>query len=268
MTTHGAFADHGDDRYFSRAGYRAILTRARALAYAVVPFRDFAGPGAGPVLLLRHDLDHDLDSALVLAEIEAADGIAATYFVQVACDFYNLLAPAGRAAIRALAGMGHEIGLHYVAARYAGADADANLAADIRLLEDLSGTAVVSAAQHIPIDGGVVDLSARIRNEAYDPRFSSGAMTYISDSLMAWRQETPHDLLDAGRSFQLLTHPECWTARHRRMTDVFAALEAAETESVRGRFAATLEHYATLMRERAERDRRFREARRGPPPPR
>jgi hypothetical protein len=255
------FRDHGDRRYFSREGYRGILTRAKGLGYRTTTFRDFDAAAGGPTLLLRHDLDHDLDSALVLAGIESAEGVAATYFIQVACDFYNLLAPAGRAAVRTLAETGHEIGLHYVAGRYVGPDAESNLAADVRLLEDLSGQQVVSAAQHIPIDGGMVDLSSRIRNEAYDPRFTQGAMTYISDSLMAWREATPHDLLDAGRSFQLLTHPECWVGGRPRMPEVFADLEAAELAAVRARFAGTLDHYATLLRERAERDRRFRESR-------
>lgn len=258
----GPFADHGDDRYFSRDGYRAILTRAMGRGYAVGPFRAFVPPAPGrPVLLLRHDLDHDLESALVLAEIEAEEGIAATYFVQVACEFYNLLSPHGRAVIRRLGALGHEIGLHFAAERYAGADADSNLAADIRLLEDLGGAPVTAAAQHIPVDSGPVDLSARIRDDAYAPRFTQAPMTYLSDSLMAWRAQTPHDLIDAGRSFQLLTHPECWTGRFRRMPEAMAALEAAEIAAVRSRFAATLEHYATLLRERAERDRRFRAAR-------
>ncbi|MEZ5666382.1 MAG: hypothetical protein R3F55_02905 [Alphaproteobacteria bacterium] len=260
------FADHGDDRYFTQAGYRAILTAARAGGYRLLSFRDFAPAGAaaaedddaGPVLLLRHDLDHDLWSAVTLAGIEAEEAATATYFVQTCCPFYNLLAPAGRAAIRAITEAGHEIGLHYEAARYAGPGGDAALAADIRLLQDLSGQPVTAAAQHIPIDGGQVDLSARIANDAYAPRFTTGRVSYISDSLMHWRQATPHDLIAAGRAFQLLTHPECWTADHRSMLDCMGALREARIAETRHLFAETLDHYATLLRERAERDRRFR----------
>lgn len=256
------FTDHGDDRYFSRAGYRAILADARAAGYVLVPFRSFRVPVEGrPVLLLRHDMDHDLESALVLAEIEADAGVAATYFIQTACEFYNLLSPHGRSVIRRLAEMGHEIGLHYAAERYAGGEADANLAADIRLLEDLAGQPVTAAAQHIPVDSGPVDLGRRIRDDAYDPRFTQAPMSYISDSLMSWRAETPHDLIAAGRSFQLLTHPECWTGEFRAMPETMAALETAEIAAVRARFGETLDHYATLLSERAERDRRFRETR-------
>ncbi len=262
MTTDPSpFRDHGDDRYFSPEGYRGILERALAAGYRLTSFRDFPGTDGGPVLLLRHDMDHDLESALALAEIEASVDASATYFIQVACEFYNLLAPAGRAVIRALVEAGHEIGLHYVAGRYVGPDAQRNLAADVRLLEDLSGQPVVSAAQHIPIDGEMADISSRIRNDAYAPRFTEGAMTYISDSLMAWRQATPHDLIDVGRSFQLLTHPECWAGHGRSMPEVFAVLEAAEIAATHRRFATTLDHYATLLRERTERDRRFRESR-------
>lgn len=252
------FPDHGDDRYFSLDGLRGILRRAREQGYVITPFRDFAPPGERPVLLLRHDLDHDLESARIVAALEAEEGVAATYFVQTACDFYNLLGTVGRAAIREIADAGHEIGLHYAAARYVGPGGAAAIAADVRLLEDLGGRKVVSAAQHIPIDDGAVDLSAHICHDAYHSRFTSGDMIYISDSLMQWRAETPHDLLDARRSFQLLVHPECWTAHHRNMAETMTAVCAAQVAETQRLCTATLDHYATLLAERAERDRAFK----------
>jgi hypothetical protein len=252
------FPDHGDARYFTINGYRNILTRALELGYLVVPFRNFTMPKDRPVLLLRHDLDHSLLRAEALAEIEATLGLASTFFIQTDCEFYNLLSRESRRLIYRLVELGHEIGLHYTADRYRGQGGSRAIVGDLRLLEDLSGSPVVSASQHIPIDGEPIALSDYIQNEAYEARFTAYPMTYISDSLMVWRDATPHDLLDRFASFQFLSHPETWYGS-RNMEDVLGKIQEEETQRLRTRHLELLEYYRLLLSERQERDRLFRE---------
>jgi hypothetical protein len=256
-----AFARNDDPRYFSPEGYRNILARALALGYRVVSFREFEPPAGQPVLLLRHDLDRSIGSSLVTAEAEREAGVRATYFVQTACDFYNLLSPDTRQVLRRLADLDHEIGLHYEAQRYAGSDGERALIADLRLLEDLTGQRVRSASQHIPIDADRISLGRHIEREAYEPRFTQPPMEYLSDSLMAWRQATPHDLLDRGASFQFLTHPDTWVASYRDMGEAMRAMLDEELAAVRVRYANATAYYQRLYAERAERDRGFRDRR-------
>ena len=160
----------------------------------------------------------------------------ATYFVQTAGEFYNLLAPEGRSLLRRLVDLGHEVGLHYEARRYVGDGGRAALASDLRLLEDLTGHPVQSASQHIPVDGDAVTLDGYVANEAYAHRFTDPPMTYISDSLMAWRQATPHDLIDRRASFQLLTHPETWVDGYRHMGEALDGMMGEEIAAVRARY--------------------------------
>lgn len=256
------FPEHRDRRYFSLDGYRAILARALALDYRIVAFREFARPAEQPVMLLRHDLDGPLAGAHAMAELEAEAGVRATYFVQTAGDFYNLLSRASRAFLRRLAALGHEIGLHYEAQRYRD-DAGA-VGRDLRLLEDLAGQPVRSASQHIPVDDDPIEMERHVENEAYAPRFTQDPMTYISDSLMAWRDATPHDLLDRGASFQLLVHPETWIGGYRDMGEALRGMMAEEIEAVTARYRDVGAYYAALLGQRAERDRAFR-ARRARP---
>ena len=138
---------------------------------------------------------------------------------------------------------GHEIGLHYEAERYCGANGKQHLLSDLRLLEDLSGHKIVSASQHIPIESGRIALSDFIRNEAYEPRFTEHPMSYISDSLMVWRQATPHDLLDARASFQFLSHPDTWMSDYASMEEALSDIMEQEIESVRARYAELARHY-------------------------
>ena len=254
------FPRNQDDLYFSLEGFRVLLTRALSRSYRVVSFRAFEPPGEHPVLLLRHDLDGPLKGAQAMAELEAEVGVKATYFVQTAGDFYNLLSLGNRALLRRLADLGHEVGLHYDAKRYL-ACGEAALASDLRLLEDLFGQPVRSASQHIPLDGDAFAIDRYVENDAYAPRFTQPPMHYISDSLMAWRQATPHDLLERGISFQLLTHPETWIGGYRDMDEALEGMMSEELEMVRMRYRATRSHYAQLIASRAERDRQFRERR-------
>jgi hypothetical protein len=250
--------------HFTPAGYRAILERAQAQGYRSVPFREFEPPGARPVLLLRHDLDHALEPARITAEAEAALGVRATYFVQTACAFYNLLSREGRRLIRELADAGHEIGLHHEADRYTGPGGEDRLRADLRLLEDLSGQPVVSAAQHLPTCGDPVALEGLVRNDAYAARFVDPPMAYVSDSLMTWREVTPLDLIERRQSFQLLTHPETWVGGHADMRELLLDLRDREIAALGSRYAGLVDLYATLLAEREARDARFRERRTRP----
>jgi hypothetical protein len=249
------------DGDFTPSGYRAILTRALELSYRIVPFRGFEPPRDRAVLLLRHDLDHALEPALVTAEMEAGLGVRASYFVQTACAFYNLLSREGRALIQRLAGMGHEIGLHYEADRYLGEGGEARLASDLRLLEDLAGQPIVSAAQHLPTLGGAVELKG-LENEAYESRFIDPPMGYLSDSLMVWREARPLDWIERRASFQLLTHPENWTEGHPDLRAALLDLRDREIAALGARYDAVIESYARLLEQRAERDAGFRERRR------
>jgi hypothetical protein len=261
------FPVNQDPRYFSLAGFGAIVSRALAQGYRVVPFREFTPPDARPVLLLRHDLDGPLKGAQAIAELEAGVGVRATFFVQTAGSFYNLLSAGSRSFMRGLADLGHEVGLHYEAARYRGDGGGAALRFDLRLLEDLTGQPVRSASQHLPLDGDAVALDGYVENEAYAPRFTQAPMTYLSDSLMAWRQATPHDLLDRGGSFQLLTHPETWVGSYRDMNEALHGMMQEEIDAVRRRYLDVSSHYAELIEQRTERDRQYRASRRQPPRP-
>lgn len=254
-----------NDHDFSREGYRAILERALALDYRPCCFEDFAPPEASPVLLLRHDLDHSLRAALPIAELEAALGVRSTYFVQVACDFYNLLGSEGRRLMARLAQLGHEVGLHYDSRRYTHiaqrsgpAAAERALRLDIALLEDLAGRTVVSASQHLPSDTGAFEVRGVLSHEAYEDRFTTGSMTYISDSLLAWRQSTPHDLLDRRASFQLLTHPAKWAAPVAGLSEFLQRAFREECDALRERYEDVENHYADLLRRRDELDAAFR----------
>ena len=96
---------------FDLAHYAELLDAAGEGGYRFASFD--RPPGAGD-LLLRHDVDMSLDAALTMAELEAARGVPATYFLMTRGEFYNLDSRSGVAALVRLRDLGHRVGLHAV----------------------------------------------------------------------------------------------------------------------------------------------------------
>ena len=203
---------------FSLDHYAELLDAARAGGYRFAHFD--RPPDAGDVLL-RHDVDLSLDAALRLAELEAAAGATATYFLMTESVFYNLAAAEGREAIARLRGLGHRVGLHAVYPR---------LELDERFDAVVAWHNPDPEYMRAPVEGAV-----NVMQDGYfDPA------TYRSDSNQHWRSGCPHDALreSAFPWLQLLTHPEIWVYPGRTMGETMRAMLDAERERRLGQLAA------------------------------
>ena len=78
---------------FKNKGYESIINLAKSNGYEFYQAKDLHKKSISgtPVLLLRHDLDLDLDAGLKMAEIEARLSIKSTYFILLFNNFYNPL---------------------------------------------------------------------------------------------------------------------------------------------------------------------------------
>jgi hypothetical protein len=186
--------------------YGELLHAARAGGYRFA-FFDTA-PRAGD-LLLRHDVDLSLDAALRLAELEAREGAAATYFLMTRSEFYNLDSPSGEKAVERLRGLGHRVGLHAVWP---------HVDREERFDDVLAWHNPDPDYMREPVDGFVNVMEA------------PWADVYRSDSNQHWRQGCPHDELRSGsfERLQLLTHPEIWVYPGTTMRETMLAMLAAE----------------------------------------
>jgi hypothetical protein len=101
------------ERSFSHGRYDRFLARLVDAGVAVVPLRELRdAPGDRPVVGLRHDVDHDLRSAVRMAGIEHARGLRASYYVRHTAPYYRRNGEFAD-VLRALEGQGHEVGLHH-----------------------------------------------------------------------------------------------------------------------------------------------------------
>ena len=170
---------------------------------------------AAPHLVLRHDVDFDLDAALEMAEVERQHGWRGHYFVLLRSVFYNPLSNPVRHSLIRLIELGHDVGLHLDASLHDGDPAALAGAAEqeCQLLEDLTGHAVEVFSLHRPAPALLErDLEVPGRINAYGSRHFHD-IGYCSDSRGAWYHGHPlgHSAVAQNRALQLLTHPIWWS---------------------------------------------------------
>ena len=64
-------------------------------------------------VIMRHDIDFDLEKALFFAEMEAELGVQSTYFFLLRTNHYNVFSREGTDIVKRILGLGHDMGLHF-----------------------------------------------------------------------------------------------------------------------------------------------------------
>lgn len=196
--------------------YSAMVSDFHAIGYVCKTFDNFSP--AQRHLILRHDVDVNLDAAVTMARLEQANGWQSTFFVLVNGGAYDAASMHGRRALCAIADLGHEVGLHFDPAVYdETVDMDTMVAGECAVLERLLGKAVSVIAPHQPRKTcpdwlGMARAPAG-KIQAYHPRYFLDA-AYVSDSVGTWFYGHPldHPKVRDGLGIQILTHPELWVA--------------------------------------------------------
>jgi hypothetical protein len=197
---------------FTLTSYADLITSLMGSGYQISGYAE--STVATRHLVLRHDVDFDLEAALQMADVEAQNGWRGHYFVLLRSEFYNPLSKPSRAALNRLLQLGHEVGLHFDAALYEGDEKTLIDAAqqECGMLEDLTGRRVEVYSLHRPatflLDR---ELIVPDRINAYGARHFRD-IGYCSDSRGAWYHGHPleHEAVAQGRALQLLTHPIWW----------------------------------------------------------
>lgn len=222
--------------------YRSYETLLRFihddLGRPIVPLRDV--PDEGPFVILRHDIDCSMAKAREMAELEHRAGARATVFVLLTSEYYNALMPENLAAVREIASMGHEIGLHYDTSALpdgtAGSKADAVVQL-ARFLESYAGVPITSVAQHNP---STTDERLTIPGfrDAYDRPFFKD-IGYLSDSRRLFGAPDVFQFFREHERCQFLVHPLWYHEVERSRREAFDDIRRAVDTLVTTRLDAT-----------------------------
>ena len=174
-------------------------------------------------VIMRHDIDFDLNKACQLAALEQQMGVASTYFVLVATDFYNVMSRRSREKIRTLISMGHDIGLHFDETQYAIdtiEELQERVVDEAKVLSCALDHEISAVSMHRPSQ---LMLRSNVGFPGLINSYSAdffAKMKYLSDSRMHWRE----DVIEAVTSRQfdrlhILTHPFWFSVTEESLED-------------------------------------------------
>lgn len=189
------------DWAFTYAGFRDFLAYAKQYR-RIIPLREWQSGG----IILRHDVDLDVEPAYRLAQLEVACQVNATYLFMVSGP-YNLFYHPNRKKLQSIATLGFEIGLHFDPGVYGDGELESAVAREVEILERVAGVRVQSVSLHDPSRYTPYPLFIGYFN-AYDPYVFSDEI-YLSDSAMRFRGKDPYEFVARGGAvLQMLFHPE------------------------------------------------------------
>jgi hypothetical protein len=204
---------------FTESEYRNMLKLAK-ITWQLIPFAEYRKPGR--VCLWRHDLDFSVHRAYRLAQIEAEEGLRATYFILLHSAFYNTLEPDIVRLILGIREFGHDLGLHFDPTFYpdhfhCGNVLGEKLAFEQQILSSVFGADIRAFSLHNPTVGDwltKIDQQDEIAGmvNAYGP-YIRQHYGYCSDSNGYWRFRRLRDVLTAATDEKLhvLLHDAWWT---------------------------------------------------------
>ncbi len=207
---------------FTLDHYRHCLELALKKGYSFMTMEQFAEQPKNSlkdkkIIVLRHDIDHNIGLAENISGIEHELGIKSTYFIRLHSKNYNPCSLANYSIIKALILRGHEIGLHYDAgfAEFFNENAEHSLLRDKTIFENIINQKFSGISTHEPRRTGFV-LSKSIieklglKYDAYSDTFMKG-MKYISDSSAVWREGCMCSFIEKETPLLcILTHPFWW----------------------------------------------------------
>jgi len=205
---------------FSLACYSSTLQAYLADGYAVTSFRDYLADPHAKHMVLRHDIDNDIQQAIRVARADAEAGCTSTFFLRVHARGYNLLSLPSLVCIQEMEALGHEVELHLEGGlREVVGGTDMDWADRQRaVFEAAVGRPLGGFSAHEPARMGGIAFADELLQRwsdtvvyhAYETRFTTPSMKYLSDSSGRWREGHFAEWVGKEPLMQVLTHPFWW----------------------------------------------------------
>lgn len=204
---------------FFHEDYRNTINNYLENNYFVGSFNQIDNSDYDKYLILRHDIDNDIDKALEFAIIENELGVSSSYFFRVNARYYNILNPKNIEIIKNIENLNHEIGIHLefnVINEYKLETLVNNLLAvlNINLAKKIE-TYSLHEPSRVDIEithKEICDIFGLVRG-SYEKRFFKD-IKYLSDSGGRWREGHFNEWVNVVNKLQVLIHPWWWFKKY------------------------------------------------------
>ena len=211
---------------FNVETYKKYLILAKKYKYNFISFLNFEKKKnlKNKSIILRHDVDIDLNLAVEFAKIENKLNIKSTFFVMINNNLYNLFSKNSKKIIKKILSYGHDIGLHHDISfnkSYNLKIIKKNIDKEIKFFNDVYSYKIRYVSFHKPEK---FLLKKRVINKnfvsVYNKEYIFGEnIRYISDSGAFWKEEPLDKILKNNQKkiIHLLIHPELWFFSNKKI---------------------------------------------------
>ncbi len=192
---------------FTYEAYFNLIQMLHEHRYNIVSYMDWYKYEKS--VILRHDIDYNLDKAVEFAAFENSIGVSSTYFVQITSDMYNPFSKHGRECVKEIISLNHRIGLHFDEMIYESLDnVQKHIMNEKNMLESITnGVSVDTVSMHRP-SRQILDANISLEGitNSYGELFFK-SIKYISDSRRRWRESIEDIIVNESYDhMQILTH--------------------------------------------------------------
>ena len=190
--------------------YKKFLTKLKKKNYKFKFFHHKLSDKSN--ILLRHDVDFDVDFAVKMAQFEKRNNVKSTFFFLLTSAVYNILNKEIINKIISIKKLGHEIGLHFDPSAYNKKEVTNGLKIELKIFEKLFKKKVKIISFHKP-NKKILKIDKKILgiNHTYQKLFSK-KMGYFADSRNTFRYGHPLKSIEFNNNLnlQILIHPIWW----------------------------------------------------------
>ena len=219
---------------FSYAEYREILKQYKQ---RIQSFKSKAGVN---FVIIRHDVEFNIEKALMMADLENEMGVKSSYFFQVRSPAYNILAYKNLKMINAIKDLGHEIGLHFYVKNIKENDwerLEQELEVQKQIFEFATKKMCYQFSFHRPKswllkrrDNHINGLINAYGQKYFEYSTEPKNIKYFADSRHRWDYGNPLSENNFEK-IQILTHPDEWSEEGLNEANNFRQLQSLHSKA-------------------------------------
>lgn len=168
-----------------------------------------------PLVIMRHDVDMDLEAAHKMALLEKELGISSTFFFLLRNPLYNVFSSEGSKQVKQILANGHHFGLHFDCSLYPDVsmnDLEYYISKECSMLEEFFENPIDAISFHRPGHMELNGVELGKWPNSYERIFLE-VFEYFSDSRGKWARGNPleSEAFLNRRNLHILVHPIWWT---------------------------------------------------------
>lgn len=235
------------NKNFSYASYESMLKNFLDKGYV---FRSFAQPqDSTHQVLMRHDIDFDVELAYEIAKLEHNYNVQSTFFYMLRSHHYNFLEKKVLDTVTATLKLGHNLGLHFDCANYKNSSFEEKrqvIKKEVQTIEEWLNFEVSAVSFHRP-EKELLRESGELTKplkHTYMPEFLD-EMTYLSDSKGEWRYGHPLEskAFEENQNIHILVHPIWWKKKDLERSQVIEHFIETKSDNLKNSIEANCTVY-------------------------